>query len=170
MSRLLCTSDRCPAGQTIRRGKQAGHHFCFWILFERGNPRISANLSESRSVTRTLASLRLSRGIRQRSAERSTRASGTREMEEDSKVIFGCLIVCFMRAPEARVEHSAGRWRMPRAYSSEYARVWVTECDSLRFALMARAKGSSSEQARRAGDSWIPSLKYDWEMTHSLPE
>ena len=105
MSRLLLKSPK--ALRDDKGQKQAGHHFYFWILFERGNPRISANLSESRSVTRTLASLRLSRGIRQRSAERSTRASGTREMEEDSKVIFGCLIVCFMRAQEARVKHSA---------------------------------------------------------------
>ena len=121
---MRCLLLKSPKALRDDKGqKQAGHAFTFGFYLKEGiheSPALracsrleplalafSANLSESRSVTRTLASLRLSRGIRQRSAERSTRASGTREMKKDSKVIFGCLIVCFMRAPEARVKHSA---------------------------------------------------------------
>ena len=39
------------------------------ILFEKEQPRISANLGESHSVTLALTNLRFVRGIRQRSAE-----------------------------------------------------------------------------------------------------
>ena len=43
--------------------------------------RIMANHGESRSVTLALTNLRFVRGIRQRSAERLTRASGARRKE-----------------------------------------------------------------------------------------
>ena len=46
------------------------------------------------------------------------------------------VLMFFSRASEARVERSAERWRMPRAYSLEYARARETERDSLRFALI----------------------------------
>ena len=52
------------------------------VLFERENPRISANHCESRSDSLALAySGEYARGIRQRSAERLTRASGARKIK-----------------------------------------------------------------------------------------